>query len=95
MQLQDQNLPALVAFDLITRANAAALGLDGEIGAIVPGAFADLVVLDARATPAMAHRMKVTRDLEEELFVLMTLGDDRAVRQTYIAGQPALEGRVQ
>jgi guanine deaminase len=95
MQLQGQNLPALVAFDLITRANAAALGLDGEIGAIVPGAFADLVVLDAGATPAMAHRMKVTRDLEEELFVLMTLGDDRAVRQTYVAGQPALEGRVQ
>jgi guanine deaminase len=90
MQLQDQNLPALAAFDLMTRRNAAALGLDGEIGAIMPGAFADLVVLDARATPAMAHRMEVARDLEEELFVLMTLGDDRAVRQTYIAGRPAL-----
>jgi len=34
--------------------------------------------------------MEVTRDLEEELFVLMTMGDDRAVRQTYIAGQPVL-----
>jgi len=90
LQLQGQNLPALAAFDLMTRANAAALGLDGEIGTIAPGGFADLVVLDARATPAMAHRMEVTRDLEEELFVLMTMGDDRAVRQTYIAGQPAL-----
>jgi guanine deaminase len=90
MQLQGQNLPALAAFDLITRANAAALGLDGEIGTLQPGAFADLVVLDARATPAMAHRMEVTRDLEEELFVLMTMGDDRAVRQTYIAGRPVL-----
>jgi guanine deaminase len=90
MQLQGQNLPALAAFDLMTRANAAALGLDDEIGTIAPGAFADLVVLDARATPAMVHRMEVTRDLEEELFVLMTMGDDRAVRQTYIAGQPAL-----
>jgi len=90
MQLQGQNLPALAAFDLMTRGNAAALGLDGEIGTIAPGAFADLVVLDARATPAMAHRMEVARNLEEELFVLMTLGDDRAVRQTYIAGEPAL-----
>jgi guanine deaminase len=90
MQLQRQNLPALAAFDLMTRGNAAALGLDGEIGTIAPGAFADLVVLDARATPAMAHRMDVARDLEDELFVLMTLGDDRAVRQTYIAGRPAL-----
>jgi guanine deaminase len=90
MQLQGQNLPALAAFDLITRGNAEALGLGGEIGAIAPGAYADLVVLDARATPAMAHRMEVARDLEDELFVLMTLGDDRAVRQTYIAGRPVL-----
>jgi guanine deaminase len=90
MQLQGQNLPALAAFDLMTRGNAAALGLEGEIGAIVPGGFADLIVLDARATPAMAHRMEVARDLEEELFVLMTLGDDRAVRQTYVAGEPML-----
>ena len=90
LQLQGQNLPALAAFDLMTRGNAAALGLSGEIGTIATGAFADLVVLNARATPAMAHRMEVTRDLEEELFVLMTMGDDRAVRQTYIAGRPAL-----
>jgi guanine deaminase len=91
MQLQGQNFPALAAFDLMTRGNAAALGLDNEIGTLVPGAFADLVVLDARATHAMAHRMEVARDLEEELFVLMTLGDDRAVRQTYIAGRAALD----
>jgi guanine deaminase len=90
MQLRGQNLPALAAFDLMTRGNAAALGLETEIGAISPGAFADLVVLDARATPAMAHRMETVRDLEQELFVLMTLGDDRAVQQTYIAGEPAL-----
>lgn len=90
MQLQGQNLPALAAFDLMTRGNAAALSLDGQIGVIAPGAYADLVVLDARATPAMAHRMEVARNLEEELFVLMTLGDDRAVRQTYITGQPVL-----
>jgi guanine deaminase len=90
MQLRGQNLPALAAFDLMTRGNAAALRLEKEIGAIMPGAFADLVVLDARATPAMAHRMETVRTLEEELFVLMMLGDDRAVRQTYIAGEPAL-----
>jgi guanine deaminase len=90
MQLQGQNLPALAAFDLMTRGNAAALGLDREIGVLAPGAYADLVVLDASATPAMAHRMATSRDLEEELFVLMTLGDDRAVTQTYIRGKPAL-----
>lgn len=93
MQLQGQKLPALVAFHMMTRGNALALGLEGEIATISRGAFADLVVLDARATPAMSHRMEVARDLEEELFVLMTLGDDRSIRQTYIAGMPMLSGR--
>jgi guanine deaminase len=78
----------------MTRGNAAALGMENEIGSIAPGAFADLVVLDARATPAMAHRMETARSLEEKLFVLMTLGDDRAVRQCYIAGEPALNSSL-
>ena len=42
----------------------------------------------------MAHRMETARSLEEELFVLMTLGDDRAVRQCYIAGEPALNSSL-
>ncbi|HUG61880.1 MAG TPA: guanine deaminase, partial [Methylomirabilota bacterium] len=87
MQLKGQTLSALQAFDLMTRGNAEAIGESAEIGRIEPGLSADLVVLDARATPAMAHRMDaVDGDLEEELFVLMTLGDDRAVSATYIAG---------
>lgn len=87
LQLQGQNLPALKAFDQMTRGNAAALGMEAEIGRIEPGAYADLVVLDAAATRGMAHRMETVRDLEEELFVLMTLGDERSVRATYVQGR--------
>jgi guanine deaminase len=88
LQLRRQNLPALDAFYLMTLGNARALSLEDRIGALEPGREADLVVLDARATPAMAHRMDtVAGDLAEELFVLMTLGDDRAVRATYVAGE--------
>jgi guanine deaminase len=88
LQLGGQNLPALSAFHMMTRGNALALGMGGSIGTIEPGCFADLVVLDAKATPAMAHRMEtIEGDLDEELFVLMTLGDDRAVRETYVQGQ--------
>jgi guanine deaminase len=88
MQLRGQSLPALAAFDLMTRGNAEAIGEGARIGRVEPGLDADLVVLDARATPAMAHRMEAVRDdLEEELFVLMTLGDDRAVAATYVAGR--------
>lgn len=89
LQLQDQNLPALFGFYWLTLGNARALGLDDRIGALEPGREADLVVLDAWATPAMAHRAERVTSLEEELFLLMTLGDDRAVRATYVAGEPA------
>jgi guanine deaminase len=90
LQLQGQNLPALDAFYMITLGNARALGLEAEIGSLGLGSEADLVVLDPRATPAMAHRMAaIDDDLEATLFVLMTLGDDRAVRATYVRGELA------
>ena len=88
LQLRGQNLPALDAFRMITRGNAEALGLERQIGSLESGLEADLIVLDARATPAMDHRMEtIEGDLEEELFVLMTMGDDRAVRATYVMGE--------
>lgn len=89
LQLRGQNLPALSAFYTITRGNALALGLGGEIGSFIPGAWADAVVLDSAATPALAHRMDTARGLEDELFALMTLGDDRAVAATYLRGRRA------
>jgi guanine deaminase len=74
----------------MTLGNAEALGLEDRIGTLEVGSEADIVVLDSRATPAMAHRMETARDLSEELFVLVTMGDDRAVRATYVAGQPVV-----
>ncbi|MBB3711844.1 guanine deaminase [Limimaricola variabilis] len=88
LQLQNQSLHALRAFDWITRGNAAALGLADRIGTLDAGTEADIVILDARATPAMALRMERVERLEDELFVLQMLGDDRAVAQTYVAGRP-------
>ena len=89
LQLNRQSWPALHAFYQMTLGNARALSLEDRIGSIAPGKEADLVVLDSRATPAMAHRMEATNgDLAVELFALITMGDDRAVRQTYVAGAP-------
>jgi len=88
LQLNNQNLPALQAFHMMTRGNAGVLGLADRIGTLEPGSDADITVLNASATPAMAHRMEtVDGDLEEELFVLMTLGDDRSTVATYVAGE--------
>jgi guanine deaminase len=88
LQLRGQKLPAPEAFYMMTRGNAQALGLEAEIGSLEAGRHADLVILDARATPAMRQRMAAVTDrLDEELFVLMMMGDDRAVRATYVRGE--------
>ncbi|ODT82971.1 MAG: guanine deaminase [Pelagibacterium sp. SCN 64-44] len=86
LQLRGQRLNPFAAFHMATLGNARALGLEAEIGAIAPGRSADLVVLDASATPVMAMRMANARTLAEELFLLQTLGDDRAVAEVYVAG---------
>jgi guanine deaminase len=93
LQMQGQQWPALQAFYMMTRGNAAVLGLDDRIGSLEQGREADMVVLDAKATPAMAHRMEcIDGNLAEELFLLMTLGDDRCVAETYVAGRPLKSG---
>ena len=54
-----------------------------------PGTDADIVVLNARATPVMELRMERVETLAEELFLLQTLADDRAIVETYVSGKAA------
>lgn len=88
-QLGAYAMDALKAFYLSTLGGARALALDDRIGTIQPGREADLVILDPNATPLLKFRNERSRSIEETLFVLMTMGDDRAVRATYIAGECA------
>ena len=74
-------------FHLATRGNAVNLGLDEEIGTLEPGRWADIVVLDPTATPVLQARHALSESIEDTLFALAILGDDRAVRATYIAGR--------
>ena len=78
-----------LAFYLATRGGAEALCLADAIGSIAPGMEADLVVLDLKSTPIIEYRMGYCNDLDDALFIQMTLGDDRAVLATYVAGQLA------
>lgn len=89
LQLRGQRLTPLNSFYMATLGNARALSLEGAIGSIAPGTAADLVVLNAAATPAMALRMATVTSLLEELFVLQTLGDDRSIAEVYVAGARA------
>lgn len=73
-------------FAMATRGNAQRLRIDHETGTLEHGKFADLVVLDPKATPVLASRQEVSASLEDVLFSLMILGDDRAVKATYVRG---------
>ena len=86
-QLQDFSLNPLESFYWATLGNAKALGLDNEIGIIKPGNIADLIVLNSNSTPLMSHRMEKCETVQEELFVLQTLGDERAIESVFIAGK--------
>ena len=92
LQSRGQRLNPLRSFYMMTLGNARGLSLEGRIGSLVAGADADLVVLDARATPQMALRMETVTTLANELFLLQTCGDDRAVVETYVAGKAMKSG---
>lgn len=86
-QLRGRRMHPLAAFHWATRGNAIALGMEDRIGSVQPGRFADLVVLDPRATQAMRLRHDKVDSLMQELFILQVMGDDRAVVETYVAGR--------
>jgi guanine deaminase len=85
--LKGRKLGALRAFHIATLGNARLLGLEQEIGTLDAGKWADVVVLDPLATPVLAARQELSENVEDVLFSLMILGDDRAVRATYLAGK--------
>lgn len=94
MQLQHEKLHPLKSLYLATLGGARALQLDDKIGNLAIGKEADFVVLDLHATPLLKVRTEQANTLEEILFVLMTLGDDRTVYQTYILGEKAFDSSL-
>jgi guanine deaminase len=85
-RLKGSYLPALRMFYLATLGAARSMQLEGAVGSLAPGLEADFIVLDPKATPLLARRTSHCDTLEELLFALALLGDDRAVRATYAAG---------
>jgi guanine deaminase len=85
--LQGRKLSALQGFYLATLGGARALYLDDHIGRLAPGYAADIAVLDPNATALLRARTAHCENMQDLLFVLMTLADDRTVRATYVAGR--------
>ena len=87
MQLQGARLSPFKSLYLATLGGARALNLEERIGTLQPGSDADFIVLDYKATPLLDYRLQQSGSIEETLFVLTTLGDDRTIRETFAAGR--------
>ena len=91
-QLRGHQLSPLKSMYMATLGGARTLALESFIGNFEPGKEADFVVLDYRSTPLSALRFERCTQLKDKLFTLAILGDDRAVKATYIFGQRASLG---
>ena len=89
LRLQGQSLPASRALYLATLGAAEALCIDGAIGNFEAGKEADFVVLDPDGSAISTRRTQSAASIEELMFALIFLGDDRHVAATYIQGQPS------
>ncbi len=97
--LRGTRLNAWTALHAATLGAAERLGLAHEIGHLGPGALADMVVWDWAHGPVAGHRDAVAcgavpgvpaQDLHARVFAWMTLGDERNVAATYVAGRLAV-----
>ncbi|MDJ0712228.1 MAG: guanine deaminase [Woeseiaceae bacterium] len=94
LHLQEHALPATRALYLATLGAAEALYLDDKIGNFEPGKEADFVVLDYEGSPLTARRTAAATSIEEKLFALMTLADDRNVTSTWVMGEKCAQDSI-
>jgi guanine deaminase len=85
-QLRGYSLHPARAYYLAALGSASVLNLTGKVGNLAAGYDADIIVIDLNSRPVIEQRMRHADSLWEALFVQMILGDDRAIRATYIAG---------
>ena len=86
-QRRGASLPPERLWWLATDGSAQALRLEGAVGNLAPGLEADFVLVDTAATPLLAQRVGRAESIEEVLFALAVLGDDRAVAETWSGGR--------
>lgn len=86
-QLRGDKLSPFKSFYLATLGGADALDLADTIGNFETGKEADFIVLNYQATDLLSLRMSKCESVEEKLFALSILGDDRTVKATYSFGE--------
>jgi guanine deaminase len=87
MQLQGKKLSAFKGLYLATLGSAESLNIDDKVGNFIAGKEADFIALNWAATDLQQLRLKNAKNLQDKLFALMMLGDERNIQSTYVAGK--------
>jgi len=85
--LQSIEFTAHYAFYLLTLGGAKALNQEAYIGNFEVGKEADFVVIELAATELLEERLKSAKNIDETLFILMMLGDERNINAVYLQGK--------
>lgn len=85
--LQGYTLDSINAFYSCTLGAAKVLNLAHCLGNFEQGKEADFVVLDLQAMPLLMTRMKDEDGIDDLLFSIICLGDDRLVDEVYLLGK--------
>ena len=86
-QLKRAPFSPLEGLYMMTQGAAVAHQLDADIGNLNPGSYADFVLLEPRYNELTTLRLQDTESLQDMLFAMSILGDERAIEQTWIAGR--------
>ena len=86
-QLLGHKLHPYQAWYLASWGSANALHIDDKIGNIQVGMEADIIAINLQSTPLITEKMSQINTLAEQLFAHIILGDERAIKATYIAGE--------
>jgi len=86
-QLRGQALHPSQLWWLATVGSARALHAETRIGNIAPGMEADLVVIDLASTHPIEQATRRAETIWQAIFPTIMMGDDRAIRATWVGGK--------
>ncbi|NDV89909.1 guanine deaminase [Alteromonas sp. 345S023] len=90
-QLRHTPISPFEGFYLMTQGAAVAHQMESDIGNLNPGSSADFVVLDHQFDELTSLRIQPNAEFDDVFFALSILGDDRAIRETWVNGRRCYE----
>tara|TARA_B100001027_G_C16262273_1_gene330070 strand:+ start:782 stop:2071 length:1290 start_codon:yes stop_codon:yes gene_type:complete len=86
-QLNNYSIEPAQLFWLATVGSSITLNLENKIGNIKEGLYADLIIINLASTKEIEQRQKRAENFWEKFFPTLIMGDDRAIKSTWVSGK--------